>query len=214
MATVILDLDGPLLDGRYRHHACYQQILLEQGYVPLALEEYWKMKCRRQDRRMQLAASGAEAIYDTFLQLWQERIETLPLLALDRLQAGAVEKLASWKLQGIRLVLATQRHNPATLAQQLADFGLDRFFDPVIVCDHAEGGTGKARRVRDNLADCADERRLWIGDTEVDIEAARALGCPIWAVCCGIRTEAYLQSLSPDFISWSVADVDLEGVWA
>jgi phosphoglycolate phosphatase len=212
MATVILDLDGPLLDGRYRHHECYQRILLEQGYIPLGVEEYWEMKRRRQDRRVQLSASGAEAIYDTFLQSWQERIETPPLLALDRLQAGAVEKLAAWKEKGIRLLLATQRHNAATLARQLADFGLDRLFEHVVVCDHAAGGMGKARRVQEVLGDQAEER-LWVGDTEVDVEAAQILGCPSWAVWCGIRTEAYLRSLSPDFISYGVSDIDLIEVW-
>jgi phosphoglycolate phosphatase len=214
MATVILDLDGPLLDGRYRHHACYQRILLEQGYSPLGLEEYWEMKRQRQDRRVQLSASGAEAIYDAFLQSWVERIETPPLLALDRLQTGAVDKLAAWKEQGIHLVLATQRHNSATLAQQLADFGLDRLFDRIVVCEQPAGGAGKAGRVREVLEGRVEERRLWIGDTEVDIEAARVLGCPIWAVYCGIRTDAYLQALSPDFISWGVTDVNLLGVWA
>ena len=172
------------------------------------------MKRRRQDRRVQLSASGAEAIYDVFLQAWVELIETPPLLALDRLQTGAVDKLAAWRKQGIHLVLATQRHNPETLAQQLADLGLDRFFDQIVVCEHAAGGAGKARRVRDVFGDRGEKRRLWVGDTEVDVEAGRVLGCPTWAVCCGIRTEAYLRALSPDFISWGVTDIDLRGIWA
>jgi phosphoglycolate phosphatase len=208
MMTVILDLDGPLLDGRHRHYACYRHILLAHGCTPLELDDYWDMKRRRCDRRVQLAASGAEALYDTFLRSWLELIETPAFLALDRLQAGALDKLLHWREQGVRLVLATQRHNREALLRQLADLGLDRLFQPVVICDHAEGGAGKARRVAEVLGQPTGDRRLWVGDTEVDVEAARALGCPVWAVWCGLRTEAYLKSLAPDFVSWGVAEVD------
>jgi phosphoglycolate phosphatase len=213
MTTVILDLDGPLLDGRYRHHACYGRILREHGYTPLGPDEYWEMKRQQRDRRAQLAASGAGAIYDVFLRRWLETIETPPLLALDRLQEGALDKLAGWQGQGVRLVLATQRHDAGSLRGQLTDFGLAPYFRHVVVCDHAEGGAGKARRVREVLGERPGESRLWVGDTEVDVEAARALGCPVWAVSCGLRTAAYLRSLAPHYLSESLSDVELGGVW-
>jgi phosphoglycolate phosphatase len=212
MPTIILDLDGPLLDGRYRHHACYRRILTDHGHRVLDLAEYWEMKRQRLDRRAQLAATGAEALYDTFLASWLALIETPELLALDRLHDGVLPKLDDWRRRGFRLLLATQRHNALGLLAQLADLGLWDFFAHVVGCDHAEGGVGKARRVRDRVAD--DDQRLWVGDTEVDVDAARTLGCPVWAVSCGIRTEAYLQSLAPDFLSASLNDIDLHGLWA
>ncbi len=211
MPTIILDLDGPLLNGRFRHHACYQRILTDNGQRPLNLAEYWEMKRQRLDRRTQLAATGAEAIYDVFLRSWHALIETPPYLALDRPQDGAWQKLDDWKRQGIRLLLATQRHDRETLFAQLAALGLDTFFPHVAVCDHAEGGAGKAHRVREFLGE--DARRLWVGDTEVDVDAARMLGCPVWAVACGLRTEAFLQALAPDFLSWSLNEIDLRGLW-
>jgi phosphoglycolate phosphatase-like HAD superfamily hydrolase len=211
---MILDLDGPLLDGRYRHHACYRQILLSHGYAPLPLDAYWEMKRRRVDRKAQLSASGADAIYHTFLRCWLEVIETPPLLALDRLHEGVLDKLGEWKRQGVRLLMATQRHNPETLFRQLENLDLLPFFEHIVVCDHAEGGAGKAQRVREVLGGGPNDRRLWVGDTEADVDAARALPCPVWAVGCGLRTEAYLRSLAPDFVSRSLNDVDLKGLWA
>ncbi len=209
MPTVVLDLDGPILDGCHRHYACYADILSENGYAAIKLNEYWEMKRRRVDRRAQLAASGAECLYDVFLQKWIERIETEPYLALDLLQIGAMEKLTEWKDQGVQLVLATQRHNAKSLLRQLAEFRLAPLFEHVVACDHAEGGGGKARRVQEVLHKCGANRLLWVGDTEVDVEAARKLGCPIWTVSCGLRSEAYLLSLAPDFISGSLMEVEL-----
>jgi len=209
--TVILDLDGPLLDGRRRHYAVYQAILRRHGYCPLDGAAYWEMKRERHDRRRQLAASGAEALYDDFLRLWLESIEQPEYLALDRVQTGAIARLASWKAAHKRLVLATQRRHGDRLREQLQTLGLDRYLDHVVVGTHAEGGQGKARGVRALPLDARPDECLWVGDTEVDVEAARALGCPIWAVWCGLRTKAYLASLNPDYLSADLTRVSLEG---
>lgn len=212
MATVILDLDGPLLDGRYRHYACYSRILLERGHRPMDLERYWEMKRERKDRRDQLSITHAQSIYDEFVASWLRLIEIPEYLALDRVHPWVVEKLGKWKHEGRRLVLATQRHDAVALGNQLAHFGLDGLLDHVVVCDHHEGGLGKARRVQEVAGSTADDEFVWIGDTEVDVEAARLFGCPVWAVCCGLRTETYLRSLLPDHTCCDLREVELGGI--
>ena len=209
VSTVILDLDGPLLDGRDRHYACYQAILEAAGHLPVDAARYWEMKRNRTDRLAQLAASGAEAIDEQFLPAWLDRIEAPELLALDRVQPGALDVLSRWKDRGIRLVLATLRRYPDRLRNQLAATGLDRLLDVVVVSRHAEGGAGKAREVWEAAPGLNPGRALWIGDTEVDVAAARALGCPVWLLTCGLRTEAYLASLAPEFLGADLTQVDL-----
>lgn len=39
-----------------------------------------------------------------------------------------------------------------------------------------------------------------VGDTEADVLAAQAVGIPVVALTCGIRSEAYLQGLAPDHL--------------
>jgi phosphoglycolate phosphatase len=209
VSTVILDLDGPLLDGRDRHHACYRAILEAAGHVPLDADRYWEMKRNRADRLAQLAASGAEALYEPFLRAWLDRIEAPEFLALDRVQPGALDVLSRWKDRGIRLVLATLRCRPDRLRDQLAATGLDRLLDVVVVSRHAEGGAGKARGVREAAPGLNPDRALWIGDTEVDLAAARTLGCPVWLLTCGLRTGPYLATLAPDFLGPDLTHVDL-----
>jgi phosphoglycolate phosphatase len=63
IGTLILDLDGPIIDGRLRHYQCYSDILVEHGYKPMPVGMNWEMKRQRKDRHVQLAFSGADEIY-------------------------------------------------------------------------------------------------------------------------------------------------------
>ncbi len=208
--TLVLDLDGPILDGRLRHYACYRRILRAHGYAPIGLQDYWRMKRGRAGRREQLAASGAETLYEEFSRAWLEQIERPELLALDRLQDGVTTKLREWRDRDTRLILATMRRYPERLDEQLVSLGIRAFFDHVVVCEYRWGGAGKARKVEDAVAGLDPEQCLWVGDTEVDVEAARSFGCPVWAVTGGLRTESYLASLYPDFLSPDLRSVNLE----
>jgi phosphoglycolate phosphatase-like HAD superfamily hydrolase len=88
---------------------------------------------------------------------------------------------------------------------QLESIGLHAWFDHIIVVDSTDPGFDKASEVHPYLKNRILERTLWIGDTEVDVDAARRLGVKICAVSCGLRTTDYLASLKPDFL---FSDVD------
>lgn len=205
--TIVLDLDGPLLDGRDRHYQCYRDILLEQGLEPVPVAKYWRLKRGRVDRRRLLSLSGASDFYDGFLAAWLRRIESKKYLRMDRLQDRAMDVLQAWKGAGVTVVLATMRNNPDHLMWQLRHLGLAGFFDEVVAVGCGLGWEGKAERVRPVLA---RSRRggsvYWVGDTETDVCAARALGVRICALTCGLRTESYLAGFNPDLLKrdlWS-----------
>ncbi|OQY44493.1 MAG: hypothetical protein B6247_30185 [Candidatus Parabeggiatoa sp. nov. 2] len=210
--VIILDLDGPLLDGKFRHYKCYKDILEKKGYTPMLLEKYWKKKCNRQDRKQLLAVTGADAIYDFFLTEWLDRIENKEMLALDKIQLGAVAKLQDWRNSGIHIILATMRQHPKRLHKQLHDLKIKSFMDQIVVCDYRKGGIGKALAVKDVVQGLNPKHSLWVGDTEVDVEAARFLGCPVWLISQGIRSKEYLASLQADFLSDSITDIDIQKI--
>ncbi len=204
----MLDLDGPILDGRLRHYQCYRDILLEQGITPISIDQYWEMKRNKKDRRIQLAASNAESIYDVFLSSWLERIEQERYLSFDRLQPGVLQKLYEWKHNAIRLALITMRNNPAALHRQMELLGLLPLFDKIVTINKSgEVAIDKAEAARSFVEMGEKNSVLWIGDTEVDILAARLLGVKVCAVSCGLRTAEYLVTLDPNFIV-----LDLNGI--
>ena len=198
--TIVLDLDGPLLDGRYRHYQCYSDILTEHGFDPILMPLYWENKRDRMDRRKLLALSNASDLYDEFLASWIQRIETKKYLALDRLQNRVEDILVDWKKSGIRLLLATMRNNPGHLQWQLGKLGILHLLDEVVVVGSSQAGASKSAEIKPLLSDMRLEEAIWVGDTEVDIYAARELGVKVCTLTCGLRTEEHLASLSPDMI--------------
>lgn len=200
ISTLVLDLDGPLLEGRERHYRCYSDILRAHGHEPVAADRYWAMKRSRVSRRELLALSGAAALYDTFLADWLRLIETREYLQFDRLQDGIPGILADWKAEGRRLLLATLRNNRANLDWQLDSLGIARHFDAIVAVAGATAAADKAAGIAPLLNAGGLHDVLWVGDTEVDVVAARQLGVPVCAVTCGLRTGDYLAGLSPDMV--------------
>ena len=210
--TVLLDLDGPLLDGKYRHFKCYQDILVQYGFEPMPIEAYWQMKRERQDRHKQLAVSGAGSIYPEFLEYWMQHIEEKDYLVLDQLQPKALAVLEAWKSKKIEVILVTMRNEKDNLISQLDSVGLLPFLDHVVAVGTSKGVKGKASAASEFIDLNDKESVLWVGDTETDIWAARELGVKVCAVECGLRSSEYLVSLGPDYlVSDLVALNALEG---
>jgi phosphoglycolate phosphatase-like HAD superfamily hydrolase len=204
---VFLDLDGPLLDGKQRHYHCYSNILKKYGFQPIGLDEYWEKKKLLLNRRELLRLSNAEAIYDEYLNDWISIIESKESLLLDKVQEGALECLQTWKRLGVNLVLVTLRKNKEAVEEQLRLQGLAEYLDTVLVCDHVSGGLGKANAVRE----CQDveimpDKSVWIGDTEVDWEAARSLGMDIILVGNGLRSKTLLDQMPESTVVESIQE--------
>jgi phosphoglycolate phosphatase-like HAD superfamily hydrolase len=195
--TIFLDLDGPLLDGTHRHYSCYRSILQGAGFEPIDNETYWRLKRDMINRRELLALSSANALYDEFLKSWLSVIESAESLELDVVQPGALDCLHAWKQQGKRLILVTLRKDAEALQVQLRNKGLSTYLDSVLVCAHESGGKGKAQAVLDHLGEKPDsDRSVWVGDTEVDAQAAEILGLDVYLVKNGLRSEAILERLN------------------
>jgi phosphoglycolate phosphatase len=196
MKRLFLDLDGPLLDGKDRHYHCYRSILERHGFTAVSIDEYWEKKRSLLSRMDLLDLSCATRIYDDFLVEWLATIESPSMLALDKVQEGAIECLRGWKEQGIALTLVTMRRDRNALEKQLNSTGLRQFLDTVLVCDHARGGLGKADAVRNVIEGKLNPvDALWIGDTEADWEAGNSLGCGVVLVSNGLRNESCLRLL-------------------
>jgi phosphoglycolate phosphatase len=192
-STIFLDLDGPILECKMRHYACYLDLCRSRELRPLPRDEYWELKRQRVKGAALFARSGARDDGSDLMRSWIALVEQPGYLALDAVHPWVVDILSSWVAGGARLCLATLRSNVAGLHAELENLGLRRFFDRVVISDSALGGEGKAAAA---AASGVDPRSsVWIGDTEVDAVAANTVGSQLYLVTCGIRTEEYLRSL-------------------
>lgn len=207
--TILLDLDGPVLDVSERYYAVHCEILGDLKVAPVPRAAYWEGK-RRQHApdRIQPGLLDA-AVLARYRRCWLERIEDRRFLYFDRAQDGAVEMLRHLRGEGFRLVAATLRQRCDELLWELQRLGVRQAFDKVLCSGDtasAEGWILKRQLIETSPNDLRDACLL-AGDTEADVLAARALGLPSVAVLNGIRSRESLAGVSPDFVIADLAEL-------
>jgi phosphoglycolate phosphatase-like HAD superfamily hydrolase len=183
--TIVLDLDGTLIDVSKRHYTVYRDVLADVGGEALPFSRYWELK-RANTPWAEILGAGARA---EFLAEFRDRIEQPSYLALDRLftfTRRAIEALAPHDLY-----LLTSRRSADALQEQLERLDLARHFDAIV------SGERKAELIR--TIDAGPEAVV-VGDTEADVAAAREIGALAVAVTSGIRSEAVLRRSEPDLL--------------
>lgn len=122
--------------------------------------------------------------------------------------AGCHEMLAALRAHGVRLACVTNKEYAHTL-RVLEGTGLAQVFDCVIGGDSLPQRKPDARVLQHVLAQlgCAAERSAHVGDSRVDVEAARAAGLAAWAVPWGYDNGEPIALSGPDVIFDSLGAV-------
>jgi phosphoglycolate phosphatase len=198
--AILFDLDGTLVDSVPDLAAAFDALLVELGRAPVGLARARALMGHGPESFVArgLGATGGAPgpvapLVARFLALYEGRIaaETRPF-------PGAVETLALLAAAGRALGVVTNKPDRATAAL-LAALDLARFF-PVVV-----GGDGKRkpdpaplRRALDALG-AAPADALLVGDSAVDVAAARAAGIPVAVVSFGYA-DAPARELGADAV--------------
>ena len=181
---VFCDLDGTLLEDRFRHYECYKAIVKKYGGKCISLDEYWNDKRNKVKRTVLLEKTGFRGTYDDYLNEWLALIEKPEFLKYEIMKPETPEFLKWIRENAEHAVLITQRRNRESLLQQLEDLEISVFFEEIISGDH-KTELLEGRYNKDSLV---------IGDTEADEETAKRLGCTFIAVTSGVRNEKYLAA--------------------
>ena len=210
---LFLDLDGTVIDVRRRHYAAYVSVceMRDVKGTPIPEAQYWHW---RHTAKPIAEFIKATKIFPTKRRLYQERfderLEVPELLGLDTLRPG-VETFLQKLYTKTPICLVTQRRMPEALESQLASLGIARYFASVLAGapptprrpDPKLRGAHKARLVQERYKLLPTDS-VYIGDTETDVQAARALGFDVFLVEGGHRTKALQMKADPDRI---VADL-------
>jgi phosphoglycolate phosphatase len=209
--TVIFDLDGTLVDSAPDLANALDMLLQERGHAPLGLASV-----------RQLIGHGVAELVRKGLA---ERSEILPpdrlAQAVERflvhytanlsrhssVYPGAAEALETLQHAGWRLVVCTNKLE-ASARQLLLDLGLLHFFVRVAGPDTF----GAAKPDPAHLLGCLPASRgtsypaVMVGDSEVDIAAAKAADMPVIAVSWGYARRP-IAELGPDRVADHMQDV-------
>jgi phosphoglycolate phosphatase-like HAD superfamily hydrolase len=200
---VVLDLDGPVLDVRARYRAVHERLVVLLGLTPaVAARDFWEAKRSRTPLPALLGLREDHPSVRAYREGWLRLIEDDAQLALDAVQPGAREALGAIPA-GVRKALVSMRTNRDGAAATLDRLALTACFDEIVWVAHSEGD--KAAGVQGVVRQTEAKRVLVVGDTEVDLAAARAGGHRFVGVECGIRSREALSAMGVEHIACDLA---------
>ena len=197
---IFLDLDGPILEGKFRHYACYKDIIKKYGGNALEIDYYWELKRNKITRDIILEKSNFQESYEIFFKEWMISIENEKYLNLDILKPEVVETLKSWRNITDKIVLVTMRQNREYLLNQLDRLGILCLLNEVIDCPPKRKNT-KYEALKDKIFNNA----IFIGDTEEDTNTAKMLGIKSIGITNGLRNKKFLEA---DYYYEEIKDID------
>lgn len=194
---IFFDLDGPILEVSGRYFYVHKQICRILGIkLKVNRKIYWESK-RRGLRLEDILGVNDIALISRYKKLWLDNIEKKDALLKDRVFPYAY-KVLDYLAKKYRLSLVTLRKNHQGLKEELKKLKLAKYFNDIIVVRHKHGHIAKYKGIIRKYPKFA--KAIFIGDTEIDIKAAKLLGIPSVAVLSGIRGLSYLKKFKPEYI--------------
>lgn len=194
MATILLDVDGTLIDS-YPGIRDSVRWMCDQLGIPQPSEEllhsFIGPPMRESLPRLELGTVSLEDAMATFRQHYNQEN-----WAQVQLYPGWLEILAQWQATGIRLFTATSKSED--LARKTLELvGIAPYFTDIVGADAAVGRDSKAKVIgevlRRHAIDPASEPVLMIGDRSYDTVGAQRFGIDTLLVAWGHGCDAELQ---------------------
>ena len=205
---VMFDLDGTLVETAGEIHEALNRTLATMGLGPAQLAEVEAWIGHGVDALLlqalaKFTATPADAVADS-ARYADARIAFRKHYAgccgtNARPYPGALEALATLRRAGTRTAVVTNKERALTL-RLLDRQGLTPLLDRIVTPEVA----GAAKPDPAGLLDClrtfevAPARALFVGDSAIDVAAARSAGVPVWAVPYGYNGGRPVADSAPD----------------
>ena len=200
--TLVLDLDGTLVDTAPDLMAALNIVLRQEGLRTMTLPEAIGMigAGARALVERGLAATGAkrttaevDALFATFLDHYSAHIADG-----SRPYPGAVAAIDRFAAAGWRIAVCTNKLEGLS-RRLLEELGIDRRFAAIGGGDTFGVKKPDPKHLRQTIAMAGGDvgRAIMVGDSETDIATAKAAGIPVVAVDFGY-TSIPVRDLGPD----------------
>jgi phosphoglycolate phosphatase len=221
--AVLFDLDGTLVETRRDITTGVNLMLSERGLGPLSVERVSRhvgrgarvlvTRCLEECGDVIQSEDDLTAAYASFHRAYSAHL-------LDTTQPyPGIEELCG-RLERAGVAMAIVSNKPEDLSRRVVDgVGLARFFPVILGGDSLPVRKPDPAPLRHALAllrtvgeggAAVSTTAVMVGDSEIDIQAARAAGLPIAAVAWGFGQREALLAAGPDRL---VADADELAGW-
>ncbi|MGT2428534.1 phosphoglycolate phosphatase [Cupriavidus basilensis] len=209
--AVLVDLDGTLVDTAHDIVEAANRMLDELGRAPLPFDTIsgfiGKGVPNLVRRVLETAASGDRDGADSAEAVFHRHYAEVNG-HLGRVYPGVQTGLAALQQQGYRIACVTNKPT-ALAAPLLAVTGLARYLEVLV------GGDSIARMKPDpeplrhacRLLQADERRSVLVGDSAVDVAAARAAGMPVFLVRYGYAGPGGVAALGGDAVIDSLEEV-------
>jgi len=199
--AAIFDLDGTLADTLATIGAALNHGLGAIGRAPLSLPEVARivgegvqMLCRR------ALGDGDDATLDLLLRATRAHYAANPMFEC-RLYPGIANMLDRLRDNNVRLAVLSNKPHDLTIAT-MRGFGIEDRFTAILgaseVFPRKPDPTSAIHLVKQ--LGVPDEHVLYVGDTPIDMQTAKAAKLAVAAVTWGFRSEAELRPYAPDHV--------------
>ena len=204
----VFDLDGTLIDAFGDIAAAVNHMLARAGRPPMTLDAV-KRHVGRGARMLVAGVLGTsdDAVIDRHHPVLVEWYKDNPSTHA-RVYEGVADTLRELRRRGIRTACISNKPDPLT-RRVLEDMELAPLLDSI----HGESARFPRKPAPDALINMMKEQgaepgtTVVVGDTDIDIQFARAAGVRVIAVTHGQLTAAELEQHKPDYIVHSFAEV-------
>lgn len=205
---IVFDLDGTLVDAFEDIAAAVNHMLALEGQPPRSLEEV-KRHVGRGVRMLVAGILGTndEATIDEKVRVLTDYYRRYPI-RYARPYDGVAEALSKLDEAGLHLAVVSNKPDPLT-RYVLESLELAPYFDWIYGQSDAfprKPAPQLLHRLME-LADAAPAHTLVVGDSETDIEFARAAGACVACVTYGQCSRQELEAFRPDALVDSMSEL-------
>jgi len=184
---IVTDLDGTLIDYKLRAYKVLLAIVEMDSNEIYSLEEYTDDRLKgHSNYEIFRNVLNANLDQEHFDLAWAKLIEDEKYLAYDSFFPDTMQWLSNMS-QKSTLVLCTARHHRINLMKQLKKFGVDDFFDDILIAD-ANNSKIACMKLYVESANIKNREVHVIGDTREDMLAGVSIGAKLHFVNRGFTT--------------------------
>ncbi|AJS60808.1 pyrophosphatase PpaX [Paenibacillus sp. IHBB 10380] len=203
--TILFDLDGTIIDTNELIISSFMNVLEVQGLSPLTREQIIPKMGLTLERQLQIFSGQDDVMpliqsYRTYNDIYHdEMVHPFPQV---------IEVIQSLHGRGIHMGVVTTKNRPGTL-KVLEMFGLLEYMDSVVTVIDVKNPKPHPEPVLKAVKELGADplKTLMVGDSPVDIQAAKAAGVLSAGVAWSLKGEDELKKYEPDHMLHAMSDL-------